>query len=171
MVVIPKSSQQLSCFNGMWLNYISNDELDCKTRLEAPSLKKVRRCQSLVHTITLLKRTAWKETSISSFSLNSYIFEMAEEKKPLVPAGGSKGNPPSYDDAAIQHGALPTRPAHGRQPSSGKLLPRGPFPLDLPVLNQLKNKRVILASASPRRKQILSQVWILCSRLPSRISD
>ena len=59
--------------------------------------------------------------------------------------------PPSYEDAAIQHGALPVRPA-------GKPMPRGPLPLDIPVLNLLRGKRVILASASPRRKHILSTV-------------
>lgn len=35
-------------------------------------------------------------------------------------------------------------------------MPRAPFPLELPVLSQLRGKRVILASASPRRKQIIS---------------
>ncbi|KAG9248496.1 acetylserotonin methytransferase-like protein-like protein [Calycina marina] len=80
---------------------------------------------------------------------------MTEEKKWPRSAQGS---PPSYDQAALQQGEVPTRPQHGRQPSSGKV-PRGPFPLELPVLNQLKGKRVILASASPRRKQILSMVF------------
>jgi hypothetical protein len=62
-------------------------------------------------------------------------------------------SPPAYDDAAIQHGALPARPAGAAKPVS-----RGLFPLDIPVLNQLRGKRCILASASPRRKQILSTV-------------
>ncbi|KAI9892120.1 MAG: hypothetical protein M1814_001826 [Vezdaea aestivalis] len=38
--------------------------------------------------------------------------------------------------------------------------PRGPLPLDLPALNLLKGKRIILASASPRRKQLLAQVGL-----------
>lgn len=77
----------------------------------------------------------------------------------LVPLTGEepKASPPSYDAATTQHGALPARngpPTPGSKPP----LPRGPFPLDIPVLNQLRGKRVILASASPRRKQILSSV-------------
>lgn len=63
----------------------------------------------------------------------------------------SKQAPPSYDAVDTKHGALPSRAG-----PPGKPLPRGPFPLDIPVLNQLKGKRVILASASPRRKQLLS---------------
>ena len=88
---------------------------------------------------------------------------MAEEKIGLLSTEETKGNPPSYDNAAIQHGELPIRPTHQRQPS-GRMLPRGPFPLELPVLNNLKGKRVVLASASPRRKQILSQVGVIFSR-------
>lgn len=51
--------------------------------------------------------------------------------------------PPSYETAA----KLPPPP-----PS------RLPFPLDLPLINSLRDRRVILASASPRRKQLLAQV-------------
>ena len=36
--------------------------------------------------------------------------------------------------------------------------PRPPFALDIPLLNALKGKRVILASKSPRRKQLLGAV-------------
>jgi hypothetical protein len=74
----------------------------------------------------------------------------------LIPLAGeeSKVPPPTYEAAAIQHGALAAR----NGPSGAKPLPRGPFPLDIPVLNQLRGKRIILASASPRRKQILSTV-------------
>lgn len=53
---------------------------------------------------------------------------------------------PSYDTLAVNHVRNgPCKPFH-----------RGPFPLELPVLNQLRTKRVILASQSPRRKQIIS---------------
>jgi septum formation protein len=70
-----------------------------------------------------------------------------------------QGPPPTYEAAAIEHGDLPRRTVP--LPSGGKPIPRGPFPLDLPVLNELRGKRVILASASPRRKQILSTVFSL----------
>lgn len=39
--------------------------------------------------------------------------------------------------------------------------PRLPFPLDIPLLNALKGKRVILASKSPRRKQLLNAVRLV----------
>ncbi|KAG9230165.1 acetylserotonin methytransferase-like protein-like protein [Amylocarpus encephaloides] len=73
-------------------------------------------------------------------------------------------DPPSYDAAAAQHGALLARNggAQGKGP-----LPRGPFPLDMPVLNQLRGKRVILASASPRRKQILAPLGLNLEITPS----
>lgn len=75
---------------------------------------------------------------------------MADSKYSQAPKEVPSEAPPSYDAAAIQHGSLPIRPA-------GKA-PLRIFPLDIPVLNQLKGKRVILASASPRRKQLLAQV-------------
>lgn len=72
------------------------------------------------------------------------LHTMADEKIPLVP-------PPDYD-SAVEHGIAQTgAPA----PSSG---PRPPLPLNLPALNMLRGQRVILASASPRRKQLLAQV-------------
>jgi hypothetical protein len=79
---------------------------------------------------------------------------MAEKRTALATAD-SKEAPPAYEDASIQHGAVPVR--NGPPPGS-KPMPRSPFPLDIPVLNQLKGQRIILASASPRRRQILSTV-------------
>jgi MAF protein len=76
---------------------------------------------------------------------------------------------PSYEDAAAEHGDLPSRPAAATKPP-----PRGPFPLDIPVLNLLRGKRVILASASPRRKAILGPIFpqmeIIPSTLPENLS-
>ncbi|KUJ24181.1 acetylserotonin methytransferase-like protein-like protein [Mollisia scopiformis] len=83
---------------------------------------------------------------------------MSEKLVPLL-GEDQKGTPPTYEAAAAQHGALPTR--NGPPPSGAKPLPRGPFPLDIPVLNQLKGKRVILASASPRRKQLLATIGLV----------
>ena len=57
--------------------------------------------------------------------------------------------PPDYITAARAHG-LPLR-------QSGPIR-KGPFPLELPILTYLRSKRVILASASPRRKALLGQV-------------
>lgn len=91
---------------------------------------------------------------------NPLYFNMSEKLIPLL-GEEKKETPPTYDAVAAQHGALPTR--NGPPPSGAKPLPRGPFPLDIPVLNQLKGKRIILASASPRRKQLLATVCITLS--------
>jgi hypothetical protein len=60
--------------------------------------------------------------------------------------------PQDYDQAAAEHGAAP-RPPPTRPP-----VRKGPLPLDIPIIKYLNSKRVILASASPRRKALLQQV-------------
>lgn len=72
---------------------------------------------------------------------------MPDVKLPLEP-------PPSYEDAAAEHTTNP--PSAG-----GRNITRAPIALDLPVIRQLGGKRVILASASPRRKQLLAQVCLV----------
>ncbi|KAK0633013.1 inosine triphosphate pyrophosphatase-like protein [Immersiella caudata] len=59
--------------------------------------------------------------------------------------------PPAYITAARAHG-IPLR-----QSAPTK---RGPYPLELPILSHLKSRRVILASASPRRRALLSQLGL-----------
>jgi len=44
-----------------------------------------------------------------------------------------------------------------RNPASPTRI-RGNLPLNIPVLNAIRGQRVILASASPRRRQLLAQV-------------
>ncbi|TVY45966.1 Maf-like protein, partial [Lachnellula subtilissima] len=93
-------------------------------------------------------------------------------RKPTSPVNTTSGTmteaPPSYDAAATEHGALPVRdgPAAGKKP-----IPRGPFPLDIPVLNQLRGKRIILASQSPSRKQILSKIFTNMEIIPSTLPE
>ncbi|KAI1067964.1 hypothetical protein LB507_004506 [Fusarium sp. FIESC RH6] len=53
--------------------------------------------------------------------------------------------PPDYEKSAVSQSNAP-RPVR-----------KGPLPLDLPILQHLNSKRVILASASPRRKALLQQ--------------
>ncbi|KAL1979280.1 hypothetical protein VTN96DRAFT_6321 [Rasamsonia emersonii] len=69
---------------------------------------------------------------------------MADSKESLLNSSKTDipADPPSYEAATA---TAPARPS----------LPRPP-PLALPVLESLRSKRVILASASPRRKQIMS---------------
>ncbi|KAF4980155.1 hypothetical protein FZEAL_3774 [Fusarium zealandicum] len=55
--------------------------------------------------------------------------------------------PPDYDKSNDGKGA----------PRPNVPLRKGPLPLDLPILKHLNSKRVILASASPRRKALLQQ--------------
>ncbi|KAI7210955.1 maf-like protein [Hortaea werneckii] len=77
---------------------------------------------------------------------------MADEKHPLE-------EPPSYDDAS----APLVPPAEKSNAGPQAPLRRGPGPprpLDLPALNELRGKRVILASASPRRRQLLAQIGL-----------
>ncbi|KAK4101602.1 class II aaRS and biotin synthetase [Parathielavia hyrcaniae] len=59
--------------------------------------------------------------------------------------------PPDYITAARAHGI------HLRQSAPIK---KGPYPLELPILSYLRGKRVILASASPRRKALLTQLGL-----------
>lgn len=61
----------------------------------------------------------------------------------------SSDPPPDYEKAAGEN-SLPIR--------QGAPVRRGPLPLDIPIIKHLNSKRVILASASPRRKALLQQV-------------
>jgi len=73
---------------------------------------------------------------------------MADKKGDLVPSEP----PPSYEIAS-QPSPSPGGPR--------KAPLRPPPPLELPALNLLRGKRVILASASPRRKQLLAQIGLV----------
>ncbi|KAL8793274.1 MAG: hypothetical protein Q9195_004134 [Heterodermia aff. obscurata] len=61
--------------------------------------------------------------------------------------------PPSYEppSSAIQQPVVSSKPPPQLRP---------PLPLNLPILNELRSKRVVLASASPRRKQLLAQIGL-----------
>jgi septum formation protein len=63
--------------------------------------------------------------------------------------------PPAYDADSEHTPLVAGAPAPVRQQIS-----RGPLPLELPALQSLRGKRVILASASPRRKQLLNQIGL-----------
>ncbi|KAK4895282.1 hypothetical protein LTR27_006625 [Elasticomyces elasticus] len=62
-----------------------------------------------------------------------------DQKLPLEP-------PPAYQDDP--------------KPTPSPARSRGPLPLNLPALNMIRGRRVILASASPRRRQLLAQIGL-----------
>ncbi|KAF9887051.1 hypothetical protein FE257_010545 [Aspergillus nanangensis] len=64
---------------------------------------------------------------------------MSDSKETLLSQTDSSDPPPAYDANPPQRNALPRPP-----------------PLTIPILNDLRNRRVILASSSPRRRQIMS---------------
>ncbi|KAK4229121.1 hypothetical protein QBC38DRAFT_360328 [Podospora fimiseda] len=66
--------------------------------------------------------------------------------------------PPAYITAAHSHG-IPLRQTAP--------IKRGPPPLDIPILKYLRSKKIILASASPRRQHLLSQLSLYPTILPS----
>ncbi|KAK1072977.1 hypothetical protein LTR74_002209 [Friedmanniomyces endolithicus] len=72
-----------------------------------------------------------------------------DQKVPIEP-------PPAYED-----GAKPTPPV-ANTPAQTQAPPRqrAPLPLNLPALNMIRGRRVILASASPRRRQLLTQIGL-----------
>ncbi|KAH0565812.1 hypothetical protein GP486_000804 [Trichoglossum hirsutum] len=78
-----------------------------------------------------------------------------------------------------KHDAVPSEPPPYTALSAGAPIKapiqRPMLPLDLPVLNMLRGKRVILASASPRRRHLLAQIGltnieIIPSTLPEDIA-
>ena len=76
--------------------------------------------------------------------------------------------PPSYD-LAVPGAPSQTSPNPQRTPSR-RLRP--PPPLELPALNLLRGRRVILASASPRRKQLLAQIGLTnIEIIPSKFDE
>lgn len=75
-----------------------------------------------------------------------------DQKEPLLSTAGTPSEPPPDYDASAREHNLPVRP---RAPSLRK-----PAPLELPILTYLRSHKVILASASPRRKMLLSQIGL-----------
>ncbi|KAI1609075.1 septum formation protein [Exophiala viscosa] len=79
-------------------------------------------------------------------------------------AGTPTGAPPSYEALSVP----PKEPQPGAPPR--RLRP--PPPLELPALNLLRGKRVILASQSPRRKQLLAQIGLTnIEIIPSKFEE
>jgi len=75
------------------------------------------------------------------------------DKTPSTANGIPTDPPPSYESTSQPSSATAPTP-------SGPPRPRAPLPLNIPALNALRGRRVILASASPRRKQLLAQIGL-----------
>ena len=93
-----------------------------------------------------------------------------DEKQPLMSSTAEDDDdvdkkmpadpPPSYDKAARESG-IPLRqsgPPPLRRPLS--MPPGPPQPFELPILQYMRTHRVILASASPRRRAMLAQLGL-----------
>ena len=78
------------------------------------------------------------------------------EKKSVGFAEESYSEPPPAYDAAT----TPTPRSPSNAPPQPPAAPRAPLPFNHPVLVPLRNKRIILASASPRRRQLLAQIGL-----------
>ena len=96
---------------------------------------------------------------------------MSDSKQDIQSVPPPSDPPPSYESTAqpapVTAGAPAPAPAPPRQPG-----PRAPLPLDLPALNMVRGKRVILASASPRRKQLLAQIGLTAlETIPSSFAE
>ncbi|KAL8973144.1 MAG: hypothetical protein Q9197_002468 [Variospora fuerteventurae] len=71
--------------------------------------------------------------------------------------------PPSYESTEI----VPSKPSGMKAPVG-----RAPLPLDLPALTSIRDRRVILASASPRRRQLLAQIGLTnVAIIPSTVPE
>lgn len=72
--------------------------------------------------------------------------------------------PPSYETTA----SIPPK-----SPTTKGRLHRAPLPLlDLPLLSSIQGRRIILASASPRRRQLLAQIGLSnLSVIPSTVPE
>ncbi|KAI0505618.1 inosine triphosphate pyrophosphatase-like protein [Xylaria bambusicola] len=79
-----------------------------------------------------------------------------EKSQPLSSNDVPADPPPAYAPSAKEHG-LPIR--QPQQPQQGRRPP--PLaPLELPILKYMQTHRVILASASPRRRALLAQIGL-----------
>ncbi|KAI2603999.1 Maf/Ham1 [Hypoxylon fragiforme] len=87
-----------------------------------------------------------------------------DEKKPLLTQPTPSDPPPDYTTSALEHGQTSTLPIREKPPHQPTRSGRPPPPpgalLDLPILKYMRTNRVILASASPRRRALLAQLGL-----------
>ncbi|KAI1752743.1 inosine triphosphate pyrophosphatase-like protein [Xylaria castorea] len=76
-----------------------------------------------------------------------------DTKQPLLSEDPPSDPPPTYVASAKDHGLPIRQPQQGRRPPPLA-------PLELPILKYMRTHRVILASASPRRRGLLAQLGL-----------
>ncbi|KAI1479309.1 Maf/Ham1 [Daldinia eschscholtzii] len=84
---------------------------------------------------------------------------MDEKKQPPPPEPTPSDPPPDYETSALEHGQGQGLPTRQQQQQQQRRPPPGAL-LDLPILKYMRTHRVILASASPRRRALLSQLGL-----------
>jgi hypothetical protein len=120
--------------------------LSCERHLAFLDKNHTTRITALTHTRAYLTNL---RATIRFYNIPAIDFTMSN-LAPLEP-------PPPYDEAAhATPSEKSSRPPQG-PPGPRKQLPPPP-PLSLPYLDVLRKQRVILASKSPRRRQLLAQV-------------
>ncbi|CAK7568029.1 MAG: hypothetical protein SEPTF4163_006008 [Sporothrix epigloea] len=93
---------------------------------------------------------------------------MADKKGAIPPDESIPSDPPPEYTSTFEHEpasstptpSLSVRPAAASSSSSTQSPRPPPPPLDIPIVAHLRSHRVILASASPRRKALLAQVGL-----------
>ncbi|KAF2713566.1 Maf-domain-containing protein [Pleomassaria siparia CBS 279.74] len=81
-------------------------------------------------------------------------------------------DPPSYEEAASGKAPPPVQPQKPLGPPGPRRQLPPPPPLDLPFLNALRTQRVVLASGSPRRRELLGLIGLTnIEILPSSFAE
>ncbi|KAK8163882.1 septum formation protein Maf [Phyllosticta citrichinensis] len=80
--------------------------------------------------------------------------------QPAPTAEPPREPPPTYKSAVDKTQQQPAANAGPSPNPRRQTMSRVPLPLDLAALNDLRGKRVVLASASPRRRQLLAQIGL-----------
>ncbi|KAJ5925965.1 dTTP/UTP pyrophosphatase [Penicillium verhagenii] len=118
--------------------------IDYRPRKSAANQRMITVGKPLVHDKHRDPQSSKTQLQQPSTPPNPQATTMSNPKADLLDFEDSNDSPPAYDPS-IKPAPAPSRGA----------LPRPP-PLSLPALNALRSKRVILASQSPRRRQIIS---------------
>nr|XP_048297629.1 probable bifunctional dTTP/UTP pyrophosphatase/methyltransferase protein [Myodes glareolus]XP_048297630.1 probable bifunctional dTTP/UTP pyrophosphatase/methyltransferase protein [Myodes glareolus] len=99
-----------------------------------------------------------------------HVFQLSSPVR-QCPNGGRHVFPTVSVPMAVSEGGNCTETSHPEAPATHLKCPRGPAMALTPVLRRLRGLRVVLASASPRRRDILSYTGLRFEVVPSRFSE